>query len=236
MLQPSHSLGSTRIGAQDLMLKQKQEAAKAAGKIASDLVQRVMQNGAVRQEIQLRGQAHLIVYVTCRHGQQPPPYAAEIDAPFGVFTPPLENPKPILWFAEITQMMIAPTPDLPVPRRRMVGYMYAYECEPGVFTMAVCEPWATASTQYLDRKPDRIWLLFKAILCHTRPTFWSQFRSLRLSPSLCVHRELAVALRAIGLSEHEPTTRGPCDVEMWVVIALRASFIPHTTGGSLAEP
>jgi hypothetical protein len=234
----------------DRMLQLKQHASD--GRLTSEIVVRSMRDGSTRREVQLKGQAHIILHVV----ESPsllPPYCAEASgpglAPADFFSGPLAGHAPAgtLLGVEVTQMRETPTEAVPHPDRRLLGCFLVSEVSRGVVGVEVREaaqPTPAGArggrgaygggppAQFLDRKPDRIWLILRGILSHTPEHFWARYTALRLTSNLCVHRELATAARGLGLDAAVPSTgRVAADVPMHVVLALRRSFECQTTGG-----
>jgi len=244
--------GEPGSGGLDHMLAMKQ---RADGRTVSEAVTRPMRGGTTRREIQLRGQAHIIVFPVLRP-KTLPPYCVEAGGGSGSQPPSFDFfvgdaatlPESTQLVVEVTQMRHAPSVQSPHPDRRFLGCLVVFEEPSKVLSIHVREAaqppshprtgpdgaTAAPTPQYLDRKPDRIWLILRALLSHTPRALWADYTALRLSPSLCVHRELSAACKTLGLAvPFPPSGRGEHDVPMRTVLALRDSFTGQSAGGDV---
>jgi hypothetical protein len=243
-LQPTARPWYPSTAASEMVLIQKQLRAKNANRLTSELIYRRMIGGDERPEILLTGQAHLIIHVTNVFGSTPPPYAREVIMQGNLGLPPIPEHQ-ILWFAEITKMTTAPNDDWPFPPRIFVGCLYAFlvPYKANVVGIGVIEPIRLNESgiphaQTLHRKRDRIWLLFRAILAHTRSELWSRYSALQVDASFCIQHELAAAFTVLQLPNpfHNTTNNSVEDVDMNLILRLKESFEEQTVGGVQPTP
>lgn len=219
--------GKRRNSSDTDMVALKQAAPRS--KPLSEVVQMPSGNQAIR----LRGQARLHVRLVDIARMPPPPWAhAMLNAT------PRER---IVLLAEITQ----PPSDAGAPER-VIGGLICHEQVKGRLDVAVIEADAgrTATdsppnARFLERKPDRIWLVFRAVLCHTPAHVWNSFSSLALSPSFCVQRELFAALQRNGvpgeLLGDGRSSGDDASVSVQALLELRQAMRRETSGEMLVN-